>query len=68
MIRHGTLQDFDSGTYIATVQLAGSIGNYIDVATSRGIVDTEMTTGRRVLVVFLDEGNPGDAVLTAVWE
>jgi len=38
-----------------------------DVPVSRGIPTGEMITGRNVAVLFLDPGNPDDAVVVAVW-
>ena len=64
----GILKAFDSGTYTATVQLQGSLSVWLeDVPVSRGIPTAEMVTGRNVTVVFLDPGNPLDAVVSAVW-
>ena len=68
MIIKGTLKAFDSGTYTATVQLQGSLSVWLeDVPVSRGLPKAEMVTGRNVTVVFLDPGNPLDAVVSAVW-
>ena len=68
MIRKGILKAFDSGTYTATVQVQGSLSVWLDdVPVSRGIPTGEMVTGRNVAVIFLDPGNPDDAVVVAVW-
>lgn len=68
MVKKGLLKSFDSGTYTATVQIAGSLSVWLDnVPVSRGIPTGEMVTGRNVAVIFLDPGNPSDAVLVAVW-
>ncbi len=68
MIKRGILKAFDSDTYTATVQIAGSLSVWLDdVPVSRGIPTAEMVTGRNVAVIFLDPGNPSDAVLVAVW-
>ncbi len=67
-IRRGVLQAFDSGTYLATVAMAGSLGVWLSgLAVSRGIADTEMVGGRHVAVIFFDASNPNDAVVCAVW-
>jgi len=66
-IKRGVLRAFDSGSYAATVQLDGSLPTYVTVPTSRAIASAEMTAGRKVAVLFFDEGNQNDAVLTAVW-
>ena len=68
MIKKGILKAFNSGTYIATVQIAGSLSVWLeDVPVNRGIETYDMVTGRNVAVIFLDPGNPTDAVVVAVW-
>jgi len=67
-IRRGVLQDFDSGTYLATVAMAGSLSVWLDgLPVSRAIDDAEMVAGRNVAVLFFDASNPNDAVVCAVW-
>ena len=67
-MRRAVLQDFDSGTYLAVVQLVGSVSVFLeDVPVSRGIADSAMVTGRHVAVLFFDPSNPNDAVVCAVW-
>jgi hypothetical protein len=54
--------------YIATVQVQGSLSVWLaDVPVSRGIPTAEMVTGRSVALLFLEAGNPDDAVVSAVW-
>jgi hypothetical protein len=68
MIKKGILKSFDSGTYLATVQIAGSLSVWLDnVPTSRAITASEMVTGRNVAVLFIDPSNFSDAVVIAVW-
>ncbi len=68
MIKRGILKAFDSGTYTATVQVQGSLSVWLDdVPVSRSIPTGEMVTGRNVAVIFLDPGNPSDAVVVAVY-
>jgi hypothetical protein len=68
MIRKGILKAFVSGTYLASVQIVGSLSVYLDnVPTSRGIPTAEMVTDRNVAVLFLDPSNFSDAVVIAVW-
>jgi hypothetical protein len=68
MIKKGTLKAFDSGTFLASVQLIGSLGVWLDnVPTSRAIASGDMTAGRNVAVLFHDAGNPLDCVVIAVW-
>ena len=67
-MRNGILKSFNSGDYTATVQLAGSYKAYLeDVSVARNIAEAKMTAGRRVAVVFFDEYNPKDALVTAVY-
>ena len=67
-VRRGTVKDFDSGTYKATVQIAGSLSVWLEgVAVARDIPTAEMVTGRSCAVIFFDEANPQDAVLVAVY-
>jgi hypothetical protein len=68
MIKKGILRSFDSGTYLATVQIAGSLSVWLEnIPTSRAIASAEMATGRNVAVLFHDAGNPSDCVVIAVW-
>jgi hypothetical protein len=67
MIARGTLKSFDSGSWTATVRLAGSLATYVTVPVSRGIASAELVAGRNVAVLLLDASNPNDAVLAAVW-
>jgi hypothetical protein len=68
MLKKGILKSFDSGTYLATVQIAGSLSVWLEnIPTSRAIPASEMVSGRNVAVLFHDAGNPSDAVVVAVW-
>jgi hypothetical protein len=67
MLEIGILKNFDSGTYKAGVQLAGSLTTYFDnVNVARNIASDEMITGRHVILV-VPHGNPRDAVVIAVF-
>ncbi len=67
-IRRGVVKGFDSGSYTATVQVAGSLAVWLEgVAVARNIAASEMTTGRKCALLFFDETNPGDAVVVAVY-
>lgn len=67
-IRRGTLRSFDSGTYTATVEIAGSISVWLGgVPVARNIDTGTLTPGRNVAILQFDASNPQDAVLTAVW-
>ena len=67
-LRKATLKNFNSGSYTATVQLAGSYKVYLDeVTVARNLPTAEMTAGRKVAVIFFDEHNPKEAVVVAVY-
>jgi hypothetical protein len=64
----GTLKSFNSGDYTATVQLSGSDKVYLEeVAVTRNIPSGEMITGRKLIVIFFDEYNAREAVITGVY-
>ena len=67
MLEIGILKTWDSGTYKAGVQLAGSLTTYFDnVNVARNIASGEMITGRHVILA-VPGGNPRDAVVIAVF-
>jgi hypothetical protein len=67
MLEIAILKNFNSGTYKAGVQLAGSIPTYFDaVNVARNIASGEMITGRHVILAVPDS-NPRDAVVIAVF-
>jgi len=67
-IKRGVIKAFDSGTYKATVQMAGSLSVWLaDVVVARNIPSGEMAVGRNCALVFFDETNPKDGVLMAVY-
>ena len=67
MLEIGILKNFDSGTYKAGVQLAGSLTTYFDdVNVARNIASGEMITGRHVILA-VPQDNPRDAVVIAVF-
>ena len=66
--RRGELKAFDSGSYTATVRVAGSLATWLsDVPVARNIAAAEMQVGRRCALLFFDEPNPQDAVVIAVY-
>ena len=68
MVRRGEIKAFDSGSYTATVQMAGSLAVWLEgVPVARNIASSEMTAGRRCAMLFFDEANPKDAVIVAVY-
>jgi len=67
MLEIGILKNFDSGTYKAGVQLAGSLTTYFDdISVARNIASGEMITGRHVILA-VPQNNPRDAVVIAVF-
>jgi len=68
MLKRGILKAFDSGTYLATVQIAGSLSVWLEnIPTSTAIAAADMLPGRSVAVLSLDPSNPADCVVVAVW-
>lgn len=67
-LRKGILKSFDSGSYTATIQLAGSHKAYLEgIIVARNLPSAEMTAGRKVAVIFFDENNAKEAVVIAVY-
>jgi hypothetical protein len=67
-IRKGEVKTFDSGSYTATVQVAGSLSVWLEgVPVARNIPAAEMVAGRACAVLFFDPSNPKDAVVLAVY-
>jgi hypothetical protein len=67
-IKKAVLRSFNSGTYTATVEIAGSSRTYLEgVTVARNLPDVEMVAGRKLAVIFFDEHNVKDAVITAVY-
>ena len=68
IVERGTLLSFSSGSYTATLQIAGSLSSSVAaVPVSRGIASSEMQVGRRVAVAIFDAGNPVDAMVIGVY-
>jgi len=67
MLEVAILKNFDSGTYKAGVQLAGSLTTYFDnVNVAKNIPSAAMVVGNYVIVA-IPGGNPRDAVVIATW-
>lgn len=67
-VRSGVVKAFDAVSYRATVQVAGSDASWLHgVPVARNVASGEMVAGRRCVVLFLDDANPEDAVVIAVW-
>ena len=67
-MKRAVLRHFDSGSYTATLQIAGSLTTYLSgIPVARNIAPAELVNGRKVAVYFFDLANPDDAVVLAVW-
>ncbi len=67
-VRKAILRSFSSGSYTATIEIFGSHKIYLEsVAVARNLPSTEMTAGRKVVVVFFDDHNANNAVVVAVY-
>jgi len=67
-IKKALLKSFDSGSYIASLQLAGSHTAHLEgIAVARNLPADEMVLGRGVAVILFDEHNAKDAVVIAVY-
>ena len=67
-IKKAILRSFNSGNYSATIQISGSGKTYLeDVPVARNLPVAEMSTGRKLAVIFFDEHNVKDAVVIAVY-
>lgn len=67
-VRKGVIKGFDSESYKATVQVAGSLSVWLEgVPVARNIPSGEMVAGRQCALIFFDEANPQDAVVAAVY-
>ena len=67
-LRKGTLKSFDSGSYKATIQIAGSLATWLgNVPVARNIPASELINGRSCAVLLFDPANPDDAVVVAVY-
>ena len=67
MIEVGILKNFDSGTYKAGAQLAGSLTTYFDdISVARNIPSSALVIGNYIIVA-IPGGNPGDACVIATW-
>jgi hypothetical protein len=68
MIKKAILKAWYSGTYTATIQIAGSGKAYLEgVKVARNLSSAEMVVGRNLAVLFLDKNNTTDAVVIAVY-
>ena len=67
MLEVGILKNFDSGTYKAGVQLAGSLTTYFDdISVAKNIPSSALVIGNYVILA-IPGGNPRDACVIATW-
>jgi hypothetical protein len=67
-VKKAELKSFNAVDYTAAVCLAGGYKVYLeDIAVARNLPSAEMTAGRKVVIVFFDDNNPGEAVVVAVF-
>jgi hypothetical protein len=67
-LRKAELRSFNATDYTATVRLASGYKVYLEeVAVARNLPSGEMVAGRKVAVIFFDDNNPKEAVVTAVY-
>jgi len=67
-IKKAALKSFDSATYTATIQVAGSLATWLSgVAVARNIPAAEMVAGRSLALLLFDPSNPKDAIVVAVY-
>ena len=67
MMEIGVLKNFDSGTYKAGVQLAGSLTTYFDdISVARNIPSSALVIGNYVILA-IPGANPKDACVIATW-
>jgi hypothetical protein len=67
-IKKAILRSFNATTYTATVEISGSSRTWLEgVTVARNLPSAEMQTSRKLAVIFFDEHNVKDAVVTAVY-
>lgn len=68
-MKRGTLRSFNSSSYRAVIEIAGSLSTWLPgVPVARNIDASQLTVGRKVALLLFDESNPEDCVLVAVWD
>ncbi|MHB8104659.1 MAG: hypothetical protein ACYDG5_03875 [Dehalococcoidales bacterium] len=68
ILKKAELKSFNATNYTATVRLAEGYKVFLeDVTVARNLASAEMVAGRKVAIIFFDENNPQEAVVTAVY-
>ena len=67
-IKKAEIKSFNATDYTATICLTSGYKVYLeDVTVARNLPSGEMTVGRKVAVIFFDENNPKEAIVSAVY-
>jgi hypothetical protein len=68
LIRFGVVRGFNEDTYLADVELEGYVHTYIhSIPVAFHVREDLLTDGTKCVVIFLDELNPSNAVLLALF-
>ncbi len=68
MLWRGILRSFNSTTYLAAVEFAGSWAYTAgSVPVSKGIAAGQMVPGRTVIVAVVDASDPGSMMVVGIW-
>lgn len=66
-IRKATVKSYSAATHKATVQVAGSLGVWLDaIRVATDIPAADVVAGRQCTVLFLDPANQDDAVIITI--
>jgi len=67
-VRRGIIRGFESATYLADVQIVGSMATVLTgVPVAKQIVADLVTSGTKCGVLFFDETNPADACVVFIY-
>ena len=67
-LRFGTIHGFDKQTYHADVEIGGHVSTYLTgIPVAYHCREDLVTVGARCVVLFLDELNPSNAVVLALF-
>ena len=67
VIKSAIIKSYDAAAHKATVQIAGSLGVWLDgVRVATDIPAADVVTGRQCTVLFLDPSNQDDAVVITI--
>ncbi|MBI2864896.1 MAG: hypothetical protein HYX94_10095 [Chloroflexi bacterium] len=67
-LRRATIKAFDAASHSATIQLDGSLSQYIAaIEVAANILAADVTAGRYAVVAWPEDSNPAAAVIIAVY-